>query len=108
MQIDFATSGGFANRELTYRAETSTLPEDQAQELERLVESSGVFDLQQNDIPPQAAAGPADIFSYRLSLSDQGGRQTTLWFDDISAPAAVRPLLTHLRKLAQDQKKSDA
>jgi hypothetical protein len=40
MQIDFASSGGFANLELNYRADTETLPAGQAQELSRLVESS--------------------------------------------------------------------
>lgn len=103
MQIDFASSGGFANLQVAYRADTHTMPEEQARELTRLIESSGVFNMEQNDVP-QAAAGPADIFSYRLSLSE-GGKQTTLWFDDVSAPASVRPLLTYLRKLALEQKK---
>lgn len=104
MQIDFASSGGFANVELNYRADTNTLPEEQAQELTRLVESSGAFDLQQEDVNPNVAVGRADVISYRLTLSE-GARQTTLWFNDITAPASVRPLLAFLRKLALEQKK---
>lgn len=107
MQIDFASSGGFANLELNYRAETNTLPEEQAQELTRLVESSGIFDLQQEDINPNVTVGRADLISYRLSLSD-GDRQKTLWFSDVTAPASVRPLLAHLRKLALEQKRKGA
>jgi hypothetical protein len=105
MQIDFSSSGGFANLELTYHADTNTLPEEQAKELESLVESSGLLDLKQDDLPPepQAAAGPPDVISYRLSGSD-GARQTTLWFNDVTAPASVRPLLAFLRKLALEHK----
>jgi hypothetical protein len=104
MQIDFSSSGGFANLQLTYQTDTNTLPEEQEQELERLVESSGVFDLRQEDINSNTAVGRADVISYRLTLSD-GPRQTTLWMNDVTAPASVRPLLSLLRKLAIEQKK---
>src|SRR5512145_1770308 len=104
MQIDFASSGGFANLELSYRADTNTLPGEQAQELTRLVESSGVFDLEQEDVNANVVVGRTDVISYRLSLFD-GSRQATLWFNDITAPASVRPLLAYLRKLALEQKR---
>jgi hypothetical protein len=104
MQIDFASSGGFANIQLTYRADTNELLEEQAQELERLIESSGVFDLEQDDVNSNTAVGRADVISYRLTLSD-GSQQTTLWMNDVTAPASVRPLLGLLRKLAIEQKK---
>lgn len=104
MQIDFASSGGFANLQLAYRADTNALPEDQAKELERLVESSGVFDLEQDDLNTDATVGRADVISYRLSISDRG-RQKTLWFNDVTAPASVRPLLGKFRKLALEQRR---
>ncbi len=106
MQIDFSSSGGFANQQLTYQADTNTLPEDSARELEGLVESSGVFDMQNDDLNTSAAIGRADVISYRLTLSD-GHRQATLWMNDVTAPATLRPLLAHLRKLALEQKKRD-
>src|SRR5829696_6834863 len=104
MQIDFASSGGFANLQLDYRAETNTLPKEQAKELTRLIESSGVFDLEQNDVTSEGTVGRTDVISYRLSLSE-GARQTTLWFNDIMAPASLRPLLAFLRTLALEHKK---
>jgi hypothetical protein len=107
MQIDFASSGGFANLQLNYRVETNDLPEEQARELTRLVESSGVFDLQPEDVNPSVAVGRADVISYRLSVSD-GARQKTLWVNDVTAPASVRPLLAYLRKLALEQKRKGA
>lgn len=104
MQIDFASSGGFTNIQLAYQGDTETLSKEQAQELVQLIESSGVFDLQQDDLNTHAAIGRADVFSYRLSLSDRE-RETTLWMNDVTAPASVRPLLAHLRKLAIEQKR---
>ena len=104
MQIDFGCSGGVANIELAYQADTNTLPAEQARELERLVESAGVFDLDQDDANPNVAVGRADVITYRLSVND-GARQTTLWLNDVSAPASVRPLLAELRRLAMEQKR---
>ena len=103
MQIDFASSGGVTNQELAYQVDTNTLPKEQAQELTSLVESSDVFDLQQDDINSDATIGRADLISYRLTLSD-GARQTTLWMNDVTAPASVRPLLAFLQDLALHQK----
>ena len=104
MQIDFASSGGFANLQLAFRGNTETMPEDQTQELERLVESSGVFDLDQDDLNTNGAIGRADVITYRLTLED-GPRQTNLWMNDVTAPASVRPLLAYVRKLAIEQKR---
>ena len=106
MQIDFASSGGVTNSELAYRADTNTMPEEQARELERLVETSGVFDLDEKDAPPnpKAGAGPPDVIAYRLSLSD-GTRQRTLWFNDVTAPASIHPLVVELRRLAMDRRR---
>ena len=104
MQIDFSSSGGFANQQLTYQADTNTLPEDQVRELERLVESSGVFDMQNDDLNTSAAIGRADVISYRLTISD-GPRQATLWMNDVTVPATLRPLLAQLRTLALEHKK---
>ena len=104
MQIDFASSGGVANIELTYQADTTTMPESQAKELESLIETSNVFEIQQEDTNTNAAIGRADVISYRLTVSD-GDKQTTLWMNDVTAPASVRPLLGFLRKLSMEQKR---
>ena len=103
MRIEFECSGGFANLQLKYHINTDTLPQEQAVELLKLVEDSGFFDLQQSDIAPTASGGSPDMFSYRLSLSE-GIRQTTLTFNDVTAPNSLHPLLGVLRKLAIEQK----
>ena len=106
MQIDFSSSGGVANQELSYRVDTESLPAGQAGELTALVESSGIFDIQQDDVNPSVTVGRADVITYRISVSD-GIRQTNLWLNDVTAPASVRPLLAHLQELALAQKKGD-
>ncbi|HSL30457.1 MAG TPA: protealysin inhibitor emfourin [Anaerolineales bacterium] len=104
MQIDFGSSGGVANIELSYQADTNTLPPEQAQELQRLVENSGVLELNQADANPSVAVGRADVITYRLSVGE-GARQKTLWLNDVTAPASVRPLLAELRRLAMEGKR---
>ena len=105
MQIDFSSSGGFTNLQLAYRADTNTMPEQEARELATLVETSGVFDLKQNDATPDVTVGRTDVISYRLSLSEDD-RQVTLWLNDLTAPASIRPLLEFLRKQALEQKRN--
>ena len=105
MQIDFASSGSPDNEELSYSVDTNNLPEAQAQELERLVETSGAFDLEQDQLLHEAAAGSGDVTAYRLTLSDST-RQTTLWFNDVTAPTSLRPLLEELRRLAMSDRQS--
>lgn len=103
MHIKFERSGGFAGLLLTYQADTDELPQEVAEELLRLVESSGVFELQPDEVAP-AASGPPDVFFYQLSLSE-GSRKKSLSFNDVTAPATLRPLLGYLQKLALDQKR---
>jgi hypothetical protein len=102
MQIDFESSGGYANLQLSFHANTDALPPEVAAEILRLVDSSGVFDLKPEDVAP-SPAGPPDVFTYRLSLRD-GSRQTTLSLNDVTAPPSLHPLLAFLRKLAADEK----
>lgn len=104
MRIDFECSGGFANLQLAYHIDTDTLPQEQAEELLNLVKSSDVFDIQQRDVAARGAGGPPDVLSYRLSLSE-GGRQKTLSFNDVTAPASLQRLLALLRKLALEKKR---
>ena len=77
MQVDFTSSGGFANLQLNYQAETSTIPEGQATEPETLFETAGVFELKQAEVNPSVTVGRADVTSYRLTVSDDK-RQATL------------------------------
>lgn len=101
MRIDFECSGGYANIKLTYHGNTDELPQEVANEVLRLVESSGIFDLQQSEVEP-TSAGPPDVLFYRLSLYEEN-RRKSLYFNDVTAPATLQPLLALLRELAWEQ-----
>ena len=97
MQINFESSGGYANLRLTYRADTQELPLEVADEISRLVQESGFFDLRESDLGP-ASPGIPDAISYSLSVSE-GGRTKSLSVNDATA-GPLHPLLARLRQLA--------
>lgn len=101
MHVEFESSGGYANINLVYRADTSTLPPEVSGRLLRLIESSGIFELQQDEIAP-IKIGPPDIFSYKLTLYE-GGKKKSLSFNDTTVPDQLKPLLEFLQELAWDQ-----
>ncbi len=103
MRIDFECTGGLANLQLSYRADTADLPPELAADLFKLVESSRVFELREDELAPKSA-GPPDVFSYRLSLQE-GARKKSLSCNDVTAPASLHPLLALLRKLALKQRR---
>ena len=101
MHIEFESSGGYANLNLAYRADTDELPPDVASKLLRLIESSRVFELQQSDIAP-SKPGPPDAFLYKLTLYG-GGKKKSLSFNDVTVPDQLKPLLELLQELAWEQ-----
>jgi hypothetical protein len=100
MRINFSCSGGYANLQLNYHADTDELPEELAQELKSLVDRAGVFDFQ----PPPAPRSFPDAISYQLQVSEDG-RSRSLSVNDATA-GPLLPLLTRLRQLAIEQRRS--
>ena len=103
MRIDYECSGGYANIRLEYHTNTDELPQELANELLSLVETSKVFDLQQNEVAP-GSEGPPDVFFYRLSLYE-GTLKKSLYLNDVTAPATLQPLLARLQELAWEQRR---
>jgi hypothetical protein len=97
MHIHFTCSGGYANLQLTYAADTANLPPDLAEELSLLVTTSRIWELSDADFPAPIAI--PDIIAYELTVQE-GDRQVTRSLNDITAPATFQPLLTKLRDLA--------
>jgi hypothetical protein len=101
MHIDFESSGGYANIKLTYHGDTEELPGEVANKLIELVDSSRIFDLKENEVAP-SLSGPPDVLYYKLTIQE-GNKRTSLYFNDITAPDSLRPLLTLLQELAWEQ-----
>jgi len=103
VRLRFEMSGGvaglYAARPLVWDAELSDLPDAERAALEGLLAASGLLDV----TPPAARTPHPDAFVYELTFTD-AGRARTVVLDDVTAPAAARPLLQHLRQRAQAER----
>jgi hypothetical protein len=102
MRIEYKCSGGFGGLRFAYRGETDELPSGQAKELSDLVEASGIFEMTPKQLTKKSPGIPDD-FSCQLTVL-KAGKKKTLSFSELSAPANLRRLSAHLRKLAIQQK----
>ena len=73
MKISVRRSGGFANIGASAEVDTSTLPREKADELQRLVGNAGFPD---QPPAPLRAAGGADVYQYEITLDDGSGAKT--------------------------------
>lgn len=97
MRIQFERSGGFGGMLVQATIDTSTLPTEQAKELESLVSAAGFFQLPSK---PAAPPGGADRFSYRVTIESQGIKHTVETGEQ-TAPAPLQLLLRKLTLLAR-------
>lgn len=102
MRIDFECSGGLYAARLECHLNTEELSAERRRELEGLVAESRALELTEQDLNPSSGA-ERDVFSYRLTLS-AGGRRNTLEVNDVTAPASLHPLLARLRELATQER----
>jgi hypothetical protein len=106
MRISFEMSGGlgglFVTAPLTYQADTTDLPEEQATTLRRLIEESGLLRAgHQIKAPPRGEA--RDVFKYHLEIATSGSVYR-FDFDDTNVPARAGPLLDHLTAAATNRR----
>lgn len=104
MRIEFEMSGGygglFAKQPLALRLSADDLPEPARRALTDLVAASGLWEA--------AAAGPRppgrpDVLHYALAITREG-RTRRFEFDDVSLPAAARPLVQFLQARAIERR----
>ena len=100
MRIEFERSGGFAGLRLAATIEVDSLSVEEADELCRLVEEAGFFDL-----PTLIAGGDArpDQFTYKVTVETQG-RGHTVELENGEPPPALRPLLDRLTRVARGRR----
>jgi hypothetical protein len=102
MQIEFERSGGFMGLRLATSFNTTDLPEEDAEEVSKLIESSGFFGL---PTLLESASPGGDQFRYRLTVSrEQDEPHThTVTMGEASAPPEIQPLLRKLTLLARSK-----
>jgi len=97
MRIEFVRSGGFAGIRLARTLDTDSLPPDQADKLEHLVQEAGFFELP--DIPQPNRVVP-DSIMYQITVT--AATQTRVFaVTENTMPAQLRPLLDYLTSLAK-------
>lgn len=95
MKVCFIQSGGFTGMIRRYEIDTQTLQPAEAQQLQTLIDQSGLSQSGQW-LDEQAA----DLKQYEIKIEDHSNT-FCLTFDDRNIPYAVRPLLGYLLKQAR-------
>jgi emfourin len=86
MRVRFKTDGGFVylpERSVPVTIDTDDLPAEEADELERLLEAAGFFDLPETSPPPR---GAADYLRYTISVTAGEHSHTVRLTDPIEDP----------------------
>ena len=91
MRISFERTGGFANVPLRAEIDTTQMPANRAQELERLVEKARPFD---QPAQPQSMPVPDDLH-YELKVED-GSRSHSFRTSDSAASDDLKMLFDFL------------
>ena len=99
MQIYFKRTGGYANIPVSTAVDTASLTEEEAENLEHMVDHTRFFEL-----PERLKNGKgADHMEYTLTVVTEE-QQHTVQMTDASAPDDMRPLLRSLTRLARRRK----
>ncbi len=94
MRIEFERSGGFAGLRLAATIEADSLSVEEADELCKLVEEAGFFDL------PARIAGPdaqPDQFMYKVTVETEA-RRHTVQLENTAPSPELQPLLHWLTR----------
>jgi hypothetical protein len=103
MRVEFKTDGGFVYlpaRSEPVTIDTDDLPADEADELERLIEAVGFFDLPETSAPPR---GAADYLRYTISVTGPEHSHTVSLTDPIEDPD-IQALVEYLEAKTRDSR----
>jgi hypothetical protein len=99
IRIVFSRTGGFAGLRVSSVFEPGTLPSSEEDEIRRMVDQSGFFEL-----PTEIAARSpgADRFVYQVTI-EEAGKSHSVQVAEAAAPESLKPLLRRLTDLAGRQ-----
>jgi len=97
VKVNFIRTGGFMGRQMKCSLDLNEMPEDESQELQRMVLESNFFNIPQNLIEPTKH----DEYEYTITV-ESGNSHHTVHTSDTSAPESLRPLLEKLSTLAKE------
>jgi hypothetical protein len=103
MRVQFKTDGGFVYlpaRSEPVTIDTDELPAEEADELNRLIEAAGFFDLPEASAP---TSGAADYLEYTISVTTAERSRTVRLTDPIEDPD-VQALVEYLEAKARESR----
>ena len=101
-RINFKRTGGMIGREIESELDLDEMPDEESQELMRLLSETNFFKIPQNLI---GHATP-DEYEYTVTV-EAGNTHHTIHTSDTTAPESLRPLLQKLSTLAREEGNSD-
>jgi hypothetical protein len=96
MQIIFERSGGFMGSKLKTAVDTTQLPAEEAEELERMLTANQFLQLPSKREP----AGGFDQFNYELTVITNEWQHTVM-FTDAHVTEEMQPVIRRLTKMAR-------
>jgi hypothetical protein len=97
MQIYFKRSGGYMGIPMQGEVDTSSLPAEQAEIIENMLDEAQFFDLPSD---PSAQTNGPDRFTYELKVI-RNNAEHTVYFSEQNAPVEINTLVRHLTTLAR-------
>jgi hypothetical protein len=95
MKVSYRRTGGFAPIPVSCILDTDTCSPEDAQELSRLVATSGVMQATSKTNP-----AARDVRLHTLTINDADAVKEVVW-DDISIPQDARPLIQFMQSRAK-------
>jgi hypothetical protein len=99
MKIDFLRTGGFAGMNLATSVDLDTLPVEEADVLQKLVDESDFFHIPE----PSKIPGRTDGFQYTITIQREGENRS-LQIGESTIPEGLLPLLNNLALRARSRK----
>jgi hypothetical protein len=101
-KIFFERSGGFAGISISTIVDIQSLPPDEAQRIQGMIDNAKEFFGKKKSSPPPKRA--ADYFKYKITVETEEN-QNTIETDDITMPSELRPLISYLTEKAEEVNK---
>lgn len=100
IRIFFEQTGGFMGRKVSLQLNLDEIPADQAMNLRRLIDQSDFLNLEEVHA---ASSQFRDALHYQIRVETDNIRHN-VQATDLSMPAALRPLVEELSRLARIKK----
>ena len=103
-KIYFERSGGFSGISINTTVDMHSLPPDEADKIQGMIDNAKGFFYQPSKLSP-APTQAADYFKYKITVQTEEGEgegmQNTIETNDITMPSELRPLINYLKEKAK-------